>query len=249
MTTWETENIVDSFRKTKEFRFNNYVVNPHVNNIIGDVKDAALLDVGCGFGRNLEIFNKDNPSKLVGCDISAHQIESCKKNIESKNIIYYVLDFTKKNISAIVGQDEYDIIYNVFVILYVENLEKLQIFIENCYRCLKKGGKFVMCTLDISSASAYPEVFDILKYPVKPLTEDGKYVDGCPVETGLTEDCIITVYQRDFAALKRLMETAGFKDIKKSDLFLDKIALQAFTKKELDVIKKSNILLLTSAIK
>lgn len=54
------------FRKTKEFRFNNYVVNPHVNNIIGDVKGKALLDVGCGFGRNLEIYNRDNPTNSQG---------------------------------------------------------------------------------------------------------------------------------------------------------------------------------------
>lgn len=106
-----------------------------------------------------------------------------------------------------------------------------------------------MCTLDISSASAYPEVFEILKYPTKPLTEDGKYIDGCPVETVLTEDCIITVYQRDFSTLKRLMETAGFKDVKKSDIFLDEIALQAFSRAELDIIKKSNILLLIDAVK
>ncbi len=249
MKSWNLKDIVDSFRKTKEFRFNNYVVNPHVNNIIGDVKDKALLDVGCGFGRNLEIFNRDNPLKLVGCDISEHQIESCKKNIKSQNIQYYVIDFTKSNSATILGQDEYDVVFNVFVILYVENLEKLQIFIENSYKCLKKGGKFVMCTLDISSALAYPEVFDILKYPTKPLTENGKYVDGCPVETGLTEDCTITVYQRDFSTLKKLMETAGFKDVKKCDIFLNEIALQAFTKEEFNIIKKSNILLLIEAIK
>ncbi len=249
MKIWKLKNIVDSFRKTKEFRFNNYVVNPHVNNIIGDVKDKTLLDVGCGFGRNLEIFSRDNPIKLVGCDISEPQIESCKKNIKSKNIQYYVLDFTNSNSATILGQEEYDVVFNVFVILYVENLEKLQIFIENSYKCLKKGGKFLMCTLDISSASAYPEVFEILKYPTKPLTEDGKYIDGCPVETVLTEDCILTTYHRDFSTLKKLMETAGFKDIKKSDIFLDEIALQAFTKKELDFVKKSDILLLIDAIK
>lgn len=106
-----------------------------------------------------------------------------------------------------------------------------------------------MCTLDISSASAYPEVFEILKYPTKPLTEDGKYIDGCPVETALTEDCILTTYHRDFSTLKKLMETAGFKNVKRSSLFLDEIALQAFSKKELDIIKKSNILFLIEAEK
>ena len=93
------------------------------------------------------------------------------------------------------------------------------------------------------------EVFDILKYPTKPLTEDGKYIDGCPVETGLTDDCTITVYQRDFNTLKNLMETVGFRDVRKCEIFLNEIALQAFNKNELEIIKKSNILLLTEAYK
>ncbi len=249
MTAWKLKKIADSYTKTEEFRFNNYVVNPHVRNIIGDVEGKALLEVGCGFGRYLDILNKDNPLKLAGCDLSDHQIKLCKKNIKGKSIKYYVLDFLECNSPAILGQDEYDIVFNVFVILYTDNLDKLQVFFENCYKCLKNGGKLVICTLDIASASSYPEVFEILKFPTRPLTEDGKYVDDCPVEITITEDCIVTSYHRDFNTLKKLLETAGFKEVKKLNLFLDKIALQAFTKKELDLIKKSNILLLISAVK
>lgn len=249
MTTWKLKNISDSYNKTNEFRFNNYIVTPHVKNIIGNVKDKALLEIGCGFGRYLDIFDKDNPLKLVGCDISEHQIALCKKNIKSRNIKYHVLDFLDLTSPKILGQNEYDIVYNVFVILYVDSLDKLKKFFENCYKCLQKGGKFLICTLDIASASSYPEVFDILNFPTKPLTEDGKYADECPVEITITEECIVTSYHRNFNTLKQLMETVGFKAIKKSDIFLDEIALQAFSKKELDIIKKSEILLLIEANK
>ena len=74
MKTWELKNIADSYSKTKEFRFNNYVVNPHVKSLIGSVKNKVLLEIGCGFGRYLEIFYKENPLKLVGCDISSYQL-------------------------------------------------------------------------------------------------------------------------------------------------------------------------------
>jgi SAM-dependent methyltransferase len=244
MTAWKLKKIADSYIKTEEFRFNNYVVNPHVQNIVGYAEGKALLDVGCGFGRYLEIFNRHNPSKLVGCDLSDHQIELCKKNIKGKNIKYYVLDFLEPNSPVILGHDEYDVVFNIFVILYIDTLDKLQIFFENSYKCLKEGGKFLICTLDFSSASSHPEVFDVLKLPTKPLTEDGKCVDNCPVEIAITEECVVTSYHRDFSTLKKLMETAGFKDVKKVDIFLDKIALQAFSREELDIIKKSNILLL-----
>ena len=249
MTAWKSKNIVDSYTKTTKFRFNNYVVNPHVKNIIGCVEGKALLDVGCGFGRYLEMFSGDNPSKLVGCDLSDHQIELCRKNIKNSNLKLYVLDFTESNSPIILGEDEYDVVFNVFVVFYIDKLDKLQKFIENSYKCLKKGGKFLICSLDFASASFHPEVLDILKFPTKPLTEDNKFVDGCPVEIRIREDCVVTSYQRDFNTLKKLMEAAGFKDVKKCDLFLDEIALQAFNEKELNSIKKSNILLLIEAHK
>jgi SAM-dependent methyltransferase len=248
METWKLKNIASSYSETKEFRFNNYIVNPHIKNLMGNVKDKNLLEIGCGFGRYLEIFHKENPSKLVGCDISPPQVELCKQNLKNDNIGLYTLDFTLPESAEIVGKNEYDAVYNVFVILYVDTLDKLEEFIKNCYKCLKTGGKLVICTLDILSASHYPEVFNILRFPVKPL-KDNKYADGYPIEIGITDDCVVTSYHRNFDTIKQLMEKVGFNAIKKYDLFLDDIALNSFTKEELDLIKKSNILLLIEAIK
>ncbi|WP_250311207.1 class I SAM-dependent methyltransferase [Rickettsia endosymbiont of Oedothorax gibbosus] len=248
MDIWKLSNIANSYSETKEYRFNNYVVNPHIKNLIGSAKDKALLEVGCGFGRYLEIFSKECPLKLVGCDLSYYQIELCKQYIQNNNIGLHVLDFSDSASPEIVGQGEYDIVFNIFVILYIDTLEKLKAFITNCYKCLKKGGKVLICTLDILSASFYPEVFSILKLPTKPL-HNNQYSDGCPIEISITNDCVVRSYQRDFDTLKSLMTEAGFKNIKKYDLFLDKVALQVFTDEELNIIKKSNILLLITAEK
>lgn len=246
MDSWKVKAIGDSYTKTKEYRFNNYVVNPHIKNLIGNVKGKAVLEIGCGFGRYLEIFYKENPSKLVGCDISTHQVELCKQQIKNSDIGLHILDFSDLKASIILGQDEYDIVYSIFVILYIDTIDKLKIFISNCYKCLKKNGKLLICTLDILRASSYPEIFNILKFPVKSLKDD-KYTDGCPIQIEITDDCVVTSYQRNFDTLKQLMEEVGFKNVRKCDLFLDEIASQAFTDKELDIIKKSNILLLIEA--
>ncbi len=135
------------------------------------------------------------------------------------------------------------------MILYVETLDKLKIFIDNCYKCLKKQGRIIICTLDILSASLYPEVFDILKLPVKALVNNNKYSDGCSIQIEITKNCIVTSYQRNFETIKQLMKQVGFNNIRKHNLFLDEISLQAFTNRELDIIKKSNIFLLLEAQK
>jgi 2-polyprenyl-3-methyl-5-hydroxy-6-metoxy-1,4-benzoquinol methylase len=249
MTTWKLKSISDAYQETEEFRFNNYVVNPHVEKLIGSVAGKSLLEVGCGFGRYLEIFNKQNPYRLVGCDISNHQIELCKKNIKSNNLKLYTLDFCDINSPEILGLEEYDIVYNVFVILYIDPLNKMQRFIENAFKCLRKGGEFVICTLDIAGASLHPEVFNILKFPAKPLTDNHTYTDGCPIEIEITEDCVVTCYQRNFGTLKQLMEMAGFKNVTRAELSLDSNALKAFTSEELNIIKDSNILCLIKSEK
>lgn len=249
MTAWKLKNISDSYKQTDEFRHNNSIVTPHVKSIIGRVEGKCVLDIGCGFGRYLEVFGQDNPLKLVGCDLSVHQIELCKKNVKNINVEYYTLDFTDAKSSAVIGQEKYDVVYNVFVVLYIETLDKLQRFMENCYRCLKKEGKLLICTLDMARASLYPEVFKILNFPVKSLTEDGTYRDGCPVEITITEECIVTSYHREFETFKKVMKNIGFQNIKRHDIFLDDLALQSFAKEELEIYKKSNILLLIEAYK
>lgn len=248
MNNWKLKTITDSYRETKELRFSNCIVNPHVKNIIGNVTDKALLEIGCGFGRYLEIFYAENPLKLVGCDISPHQVELCKENIKNSNIEVHVLDFSDVKSSAILGQNEYDIVYNVFVILYMESLSKLEIFLKNCYECLKQGGKVVICTLDIISCKdSYPEVFDILKLPTKFLTDE--YRDGCPIEISITNDCVLTCYHWNFDVIKRSMEKLGFKNVTKHNLGLKENALQSFTEQEFNLINESNILLLIEAEK
>lgn len=249
MKKWQLKTISDAYKKTAKLRNNNYIVNPHIISLIGNVKGKTILEVGCGFGRYLEILSKHNPSKLVGCDISAYQIKLCKETIKNNNIEYYIVDFSDTDSHVILGYGKYDIIYTVFVILYIETLDKLKTFLENCYKCLKKNGKVIICTLDIFSASLYPEVFNILKLPIKYLTKNYKYTDGCPIQIEITENCVVTSYPRNLETIKHLIEQIGFHNIRKYDIFLDEIALQAFTQNELSIIKKSNIFLLLEAAK
>lgn len=249
MTAWKLKDLSDSYQQTDKFRHNNYIVTPHVEAIVGRAKGKSILEIGCGFGRYLKIFGQDNPLKLVGCDLSEHQIQLCKNNLKDISIDYHVLDFTDANTPEILGQEEYDVIYNVFVVLYLETLDKLQRFLENCYKCLKEDGKLVICTLDFAQASLYPEIFEILKFPTKLLSEDGTYRDGCPIEITITEDCIVTSYHREFEIFEKIMGEIGFKNVKRHDMFLDTLALQGFTPEELDIYKKSNILLLIEAHK
>ena len=160
----------------------------------------------------------------------------------------YNLDFTDNTSSITLGQNKYDIVYSIFVILYLHTLDEVERFLENCYKCLKSDGKVIICTLDILSAITFPEVFNILNLPTTPL-KDNKYDDSYPIQIRITEDCVLTSYQRNFDTLKLIMEKTGFKEVRKHTLFLDDIALKAFTEKELNIIKKSNILLLITAKK
>lgn len=58
MESWKLKNINESYKKTAKFRNNNYIINPHIINLIGNIKNKTVLDVGCGFGRYLKILLK-----------------------------------------------------------------------------------------------------------------------------------------------------------------------------------------------
>lgn len=249
MTSWQVKSTTDSYAQTASFRFNNYVVNPHVIDLVGTVQGKTLLDIGCGFGRYLEIFRQYNPSKLVGCDISANQIESCRSKFENDNRVeLHHLDFTNVDSIIPLGNNRYDIIYSVFVILYMVTLKEIEGFFDNCYRCLNLDGRMIIGTLDIASATAVPDVFEVLNFPVTALNNN-QYDDGSPIQIQITDGCIVTSFQRDFTTLQKIMKQVGFKKIKRHPLTLEEPALQGFSKREFELIKQSQIFSLIEASK
>lgn len=118
--------------------FNNYkkrgVINKFLNKrteifleMIGDIQDKDILDVGCGDGIHMKML--ENKCKSIkGIDISKKIIVGLPNAIVGNA---EKLPFRKNS---------FDIVYALGLLDYVDNPKKV---IEECFRVLKIGGLFI----------------------------------------------------------------------------------------------------------
>ncbi len=97
------------------------------------LQEKVVLDFGCGTGRNWNELLKENPLKIIGCDISESMIQKLKMkfpNAETYIIKNNRLDFLKK--------ESIDVIISTLVIAHIQDVENLA---EEWDSLLKKRGE------------------------------------------------------------------------------------------------------------
>lgn len=96
------------------------------------IKDASIIDVGCGFGEyyNYLAYNHKQPQKYIGIDCEENMITISKKR-------FPFLEFHKKNvlIDELIEADY----YTCSGALNILTLEEIDIFIKKCFQYSKKG--------------------------------------------------------------------------------------------------------------
>lgn len=113
------------------------LVSYYFNNFKKD-KKIKVLEVGCGAGNNLSLFT-NNKNEVHGIDASHHAIKFARNVFSKKKckIKLSVCDFTKlpyKN-------NYFDLIINREALCNT-NLKNANLGMSECYRVLKKNGKF-----------------------------------------------------------------------------------------------------------
>ena len=124
-------------------------------------KDAAILELGCGYGRYLRVLQKLGYSDTSGIDISEEQISYAQEKLQLKNVTHGdALEFMKNT------EKKYDIILMLDVMEHLSCEYGLDLATE-IFRCLKPGGRLIvqvpnaMCPLqpilygDVTHKQAY----------------------------------------------------------------------------------------------
>jgi len=106
-------------------------------------KDAAILEVGCGWGRLLHFFKTRGYVNLRGVDISPEQVKLARQvidNVTERNAIEY-LDSHPHSFDLIIGLD------------IIEHFRKDEVlhFLEACYKALRSGGRLILQTPNAES--------------------------------------------------------------------------------------------------
>jgi SAM-dependent methyltransferase len=101
--------------------YNDLLEQPAMADMLSDLADKAVLDLGCGYGHNCVDFIKRGAKKVIGIDISSKMLEVAKKESVHPNIEYINMSMT--DISLI--KEKFDLVYSSLAFHYIEDFAKL----------------------------------------------------------------------------------------------------------------------------
>lgn len=131
---------VDFVRTGKDY-YRDEMNNPAMFEILGDIREKRILDLGCGEGYNTRIMARKG-AKVIGVDFSKKMIGFAiqQEKEEKLEIEYSVLDACNLHIFK---NNAFDI---VACFMALQDIENYRDAIKEVYRILRKHGHFVFTT-------------------------------------------------------------------------------------------------------
>lgn len=127
------DHISEQYHKNRNKASNDVTELPAVLNLLGDINNKSILDLGCGTGKHAKAFLEKN-AKVTGYDISEKMINICREYCQNKGNFFIAshedVDF---------NQNSFDICNASFTLNYVENLDNIFFKIK---KWLKPNGIF-----------------------------------------------------------------------------------------------------------
>jgi len=207
------QNIYDNeefFKGYQELRENKYTANelietPQLFQLIGDVKDKIILDLGCGTGGNAKKLIELGAKKVLGIDLSTKMIETAIQSNNNPNINYKVMSMNE--IDKI--DEKFDLVVSSLAIHYIEDYNGL---CKKVYNLLNDGGEFIFShghPMDSAPIlKDYSENFVIINdkkyFLLSDYNNEGKRISHWFVDS-------VETYHRNMGHLVNGLIDAGFK--------------------------------------
>jgi SAM-dependent methyltransferase len=164
--------------------YNDLLEQPAMSELVPDMQNKTVLDLGCGFGHNCIDFIQRGAKKVIGVDISQKMLdvarkESCDSKIEHINMSITEIDSLTET---------FDLVYSSLAFHYIEDFKKL---IQDINHLLNKGGHLqfsqelpiITATIDGAGHFNRNEHGERVSYTFSNYNQSGKreihwYVDG-----------------------------------------------------------------------
>lgn len=214
---WSTEQ-VKSAKKPNYSKL--YVISPALMDLLGNVSEKEILEMGCGDGYWLRILTEKG-AKCTGFDLSENQIKSAKDDDPENKIIYFVADASEK---IKLEDNSFDIIFLEKVLLEISDLSKIKRIFKEAHRLLKDNGFLIVSELHpLAPETNFPNIevdegYTYFKsgFPVKIISKkpDGtvtKYTDF----HWTFQDLINSITESGLKVIKVLEPTPDEKTVEK----------------------------------
>ena len=175
---------------------------PVLKELIPDLRNKHVLDLGCGFGWHCRYAREQHASSVVGVDISEKMLQKARDLTNDPLISYIHLPIEEFNFTG----SQFDVVISSLAFHYIESFESI---CKNIYDCLKSGGTFVFSVEHPIFTSRkeqdwyYDEQGNRLHWPV-----DNYAQEGLRETTFLTDN--VTKYHRTLSTYINDLIQAGF---------------------------------------
>lgn len=142
----------DAFNRftTAADSFSDNIERPAIEQLVGDVKQARVLDLGCGSG-TYSIWFAELGGQVVGLDVSETMIALARDRSRERGA---QLDFRVADIREPLpfGEEEFDLVFTGTALHYVEDLEAAM---KEAARVMKRDGRLVASVLHPMSTARF----------------------------------------------------------------------------------------------
>lgn len=113
----------------------------HIIKLVQIHARAKILDLCCGIGRHSLEFARRR-FQVTGVDRTISYLDKARKQAKTEGLN---IEFVDEDMRAFCREDDFDVVINMFTSFgYFEDAEDDRRVVENVYRSLKSGGKFLI---------------------------------------------------------------------------------------------------------
>ena len=152
--------------------FNNLIEQPAIHSLLPDLKDKAILDIGCGYGNFCQFAACQGASHIIGIDPSKNMISEAKKLNPHNNITYQCIPLELSNFK----ESQFDLIVSSLAIHYIEDFLSV---VKKISSWLRKNCYFIF-SVEHPICTAHPDSL---------LGKDNKNLDFHPIYNYRDEKC------------------------------------------------------------
>lgn len=110
--------------------------------LLGDVRDKTVLEVGCGSGHTLEYLARQGARPLYGVDLSEKQIETARNVVAAYDVTVHLKVAAMEDMMPGLPENHFDLVLSMYALGWTVDLNRT---LDNVHKALKPGGSFVFC--------------------------------------------------------------------------------------------------------
>lgn len=178
---------------------NELLEQPVMKRLMYNANGKSILDIGCGFGHQIQVVLEQNPIAIIGIDISEKMIAEAKRRLNDSRVSLQstaIEDYT-------IEPKTFDIVISSMALHYIEDIKPL---LHKIYEGLNNKGQFLfsvehpVCT---ASQNGWKEVngspsWLLSQYGKEGIRKQNWFVDG------------VIKYHRKLSTLVNELSEAGF---------------------------------------